>query len=63
MRLALTTTRASSGVASAFIALAALLSFIDEPSDRVAGWRLRGTIAPTDTGGGSAPLPAGPKGV
>ena len=49
------------GVATAFIALAALLSFADDPSDHVAGWRLRGTIAPDGAGGAPARLPAAPK--
>ncbi len=61
-----TPTRAASasiaiGVATAFIALAALLSFADDPSDHVAGWRLRGTIAPDGVGGAPARLPAAPK--
>ena len=49
------------GVASAFVALAALLSFTDEPADQAPGWRLRGTIAPEAGGGRPARLPAAPK--
>ncbi len=46
------------GAATAFIALAALLSLVDEPANHVAGWRLRGTIAP---GGVPSALPEAPK--
>ncbi len=49
------------GVATAFIALAALFSLADEHANNLAGWRLRGTIAPGAPNGLPAQLPAASK--
>lgn len=61
MTARITSSSVAIGVATAFIALAALLSFADDRSD-TAAWHLRGTITPGDAGE-PARLPAAPKRV
>ncbi len=44
-----TSSSISIGVATTFIAFVSLLSFLEEPSGRIAGWQSRSTIAPNET--------------